>query len=274
MGLDRTSCVIAFGGGVIGDLAGFFAGTFMRGIKLVQAPTTLLAMADSSIGGKTAITTALAKNIAGTFKQPEFVWINPKFLSTLPQREIKNGMAEILKYAFTFDTKFYDYLVGVFQKGINTTQNFEHIIYKCCSYKASVVVKDEKDTKGIREILNFGHTLAHAIETQTKYKKFLHGEAVAIGALFAAGLSRVLGLCKIEVFDQVKVLLSSADLIFPTKGLNASDLVRLMKKDKKTVDGKIKFVLLKGLGLAVCGYSVADKKIETELKKFLKETDK
>ncbi len=188
-GIDRKSCAIAFGGGVVGDVAGFFAATYMRGINYIQVPTTLLAMTDSSIGGKTAVNIKGGKNIAGVFYQPDLVWINSTFLSTLTERHIKNGIAEIIKYAFTFDKKFYDYLSDTMGNGTILPKNFDYIIYQSCSYKARVVEKDEKEATGLRAVLNFGHTFAHALETATKYKKFLHGEAVAIGMLFAIKLS-------------------------------------------------------------------------------------
>jgi 3-dehydroquinate synthase len=270
-GLDRKSCVLAFGGGVIGDLAGFFASTYMRGIKLIQIPTTLLAMTDSSVGGKTAITTSGAKNIAGTFKQPNLVWINSDFLNALPRKEIRNGFAEVIKYSLTFDKKFFDWLLLSFKKVILFRErfDFDQIIYKCCAYKAEVVGKDEKDIKGIREALNFGHTLAHSIETYTGYKKFLHGEAVGIGMLFAAQLSAACGLADKKLYEEVRNILSFANLIFDIRGFEAAKLLALMKKDKKSYGGEIRFVLLKDIGKVVCGYIVDDKIVLKELKKFI-----
>ena len=270
-GLNRKSAVIAFGGGVVGDLAGFFASTYMRGIKLIQVPTTLLAMTDSSVGGKTAVTTESAKNIAGTFKQPELVWINSEFLSTLPTRQLRNGMAEVLKYAIAFDKKFYAWLLAALQKQKLSAKDFDHIIYRSCFYKAAVVEKDEKDEKGIREILNLGHTLAHAIETQTKYKRFLHGEAVAIGLLFAVKLSCALGLAGKNLYEDTRCLLSKAGLTFDLKGLKAEQLFALMKKDKKAVGGQIRFVLLKDIGKTVCAVSVKEEMLQKEIKNFLRE---
>ncbi|MDR2772057.1 MAG: 3-dehydroquinate synthase [Elusimicrobiota bacterium] len=269
-GIDRKSCAIAFGGGVIGDLAGFFSSTYMRGIKLIQVPTTLLAMTDSSVGGKTAITTSKAKNIAGTFKQPDLVWINSSYLKTLPQRQIDNGFAEVVKYAFTFDKNFFDWLLRKFQKKIFTDKDFNYIIYKCCSYKAQVVKKDERDVLGIREVLNFGHTLAHAIETQTKYKTFLHGEAVAIGMLFAAQVSVSVGLADNMVWGEVRDMLFAAGLNFNLGKFDAENLVSLMKQDKKSFSRKLSFVLLKDIGNPICGYNIDDKTALFELKKFLK----
>ncbi|MDR3113137.1 MAG: 3-dehydroquinate synthase, partial [Endomicrobium sp.] len=170
-GIDRKSAVIALGGGVVGDVSGFFAATYMRSVKFVQVPTTLLAMSDSSVGGKTAVNVAGGKNIAGVFYQPSFVWINPFYLSTLDQRQLNAGLAEIIKYAFVFDKDFYAYLLNLLQSGFIGEKDFEYIIYKSCSFKAGVVEKDEFETKGLREVLNFGHTFAHALETYTGYKK-------------------------------------------------------------------------------------------------------
>ncbi|MDR1695944.1 MAG: 3-dehydroquinate synthase [Endomicrobium sp.] len=268
-GIDRKSCVIALGGGVAGDVAGFFASTYMRGVKYVQVPTTLLAMTDSSVGGKTAVNTSGGKNIAGTFYQPSFVWIDPLFLATLPERHIKNGMAEIIKYAFVFDKKFYDYLYGLLEKGVITSEDFGSMIYKSCRYKADIVEKDEKETKGLREVLNFGHTFGHALETYTGYGRFLHGEAVAAGMLFAARLSVSLKLCGKDVYTRVLELLQAAELTFDLKGINAAKILELMKKDKKSVDGQIRFVLLKGIGKNIAGRHVKDSIVRRELKKFL-----
>ncbi|MCL2335009.1 MAG: 3-dehydroquinate synthase [Endomicrobia bacterium] len=268
-GMDRKSCAVAFGGGVVGDAAGFFASTYMRGIRYVQVPTTLLAMTDSSVGGKTAVNTSGGKNIAGAFCQPSLVWINPDYLATLPERQIKNGLAEVVKYAFTFDAKFHDYISDMFESGIISSEDFEYMILKSCGYKASVVEKDEKETKGLREVLNFGHTLAHAIETYTEYKKFLHGEAVAAGMLFAAQLSARVKMCGMDTYFEVKNLLESAGLLLKLGTLNADKLLALMKKDKKSVGGDIRFVLLKNVGKAITGVRVPDKIVRETLIKFL-----
>ena len=265
-GIDRKSVVVAFGGGVVGDCAGFFAATYMRGIKFVQVPTTLLAMTDSSVGGKTGVNTAFAKNIVGAFYQPSFVWINAGFIETLPVRQIRNGMAEIVKYAFTFSVKFYDYLSDKFQNSRFDITDFEEIIYKSCLFKAQIVLKDEKETKGLREVLNFGHTLAHAVETATGYKKYLHGEAVAIGMLFAARLSA--DIYKNEkIYDKVKELLSAAGLLFKMPAISSQKLISLMKRDKKSVSGKIKFVLIPKIGKFKTGVEVDEKTIITALHK-------
>jgi 3-dehydroquinate synthase len=266
LGIDRKSCAIAFGGGVIGDIAGFFAATYMRGIDFIQIPTTLLAMTDSSVGGKTAINVPEGKNIAGTFYQPKLVWINTFFLESLPGRQIKNGLAEIIKYAFIFDKKFYNYLANLFENEIISSKDFDYIIYKSCFYKAKVVEKDEKETIGLRAVLNFGHTYAHCLETATNYNKFLHGEAVAIGMLFAAKLSLELKICKSEVYYKIKNMLNLIAFNLDTKN-NPIKFLSLMKKDKKSVDGNINFVLIKDIG-EVINKQVADKMVLNVLKKF------
>jgi 3-dehydroquinate synthase len=249
-GIDRKSCAIAFGGGVVGDTAGFFAATYMRGIDFIQIPTTLLAMTDSSIGGKTALNITNGKNIAGVFYQPKLVWINTSFLESLPERQIRNGLAEIIKYAFIFDYKFYNYLANLLGNEIILSKDFDYMIYKSCSYKAKVVEKDEKETNGLRAVLNFGHTYAHALETVTHYKKFLHGEAVAIGMLFAAQLSLKLKLCGQETYNKVEKLLNLAAFNLDTKN-KPKQFLALMKKDKKSVNGNINFVLIKDIGKTV-----------------------
>lgn len=272
--IDRKSCVVALGGGVVGDVAGFFAATYMRGIKFIQIPTTLLAMADSSVGGKTAVNTLGGKNIAGAFYQPSFVWISPKYLETLSARQIRNGLAEVIKYAFIFDNKFYNYLQETLEQGIISSRDFSYMIAKSCSFKAKVVEKDEKETKGTRELLNFGHTLAHAIETATGYKQFLHGEAVAIGMLFAARLSVELKLCKKETYNKVENLLKTMVFGLNISPLKAKTIVNLMKQDKKSLNGNIRFVLLKDIGKSVSGIAVDNKKVEKALRAFILDNKK
>ena len=273
-GIDRKSCVIALGGGVVGDVAGFFAATYMRGIKFVQVPTTLLAMTDSSVGGKTAVNTKGGKNIAGAFYQPSLVWINSSFLSTLSKRQIKSGMAEVVKYALAFDKKFCEYLLKIFKSAEIKPRDYDYMIFKSCAYKARVVERDEKETKGLRESLNFGHTLAHALETYTGYKKFLHGEAVAAGMLFAAKLSASEGACEKGVLEKVEKIIRAAGFAFSLKKMNAGKLAELMKKDKKSLGGNIRFVLLKSIGKTANGIEVGDKKTERVLREFLTASNK
>lgn len=269
-GFDRKSCVIALGGGVVGDVAGFFAATYMRGVKYAQVPTTLLSMSDSSVGGKTAVNTSGGKNTAGVFYQPSLVWINSSYLQTLAPRHMRNGTAEAVKYALIFDRKFYDYLYGLFLNGVVSSADFEYIAYKSCGYKKAIVEKDEKETKGLREKLNFGHTLAHALETYTGYKTFLHGEAVAAGMLFAADLSYGLNFCSKEVYAATAAILREAGFSFDLSGINAGRLVSLMTRDKKSVDGKVRFVILKDIGKAESGIIIEKKILKKRLEAFIK----
>jgi len=260
IGIDRKFTVLALGGGVVGDTAGFFASTYMRGIKIIQVPTSLLAMVDSSVGGKTGVNVEKGKNIAGTFYQPKFVFINIQFLKSLSPEHIKNGMAEIIKYAVSFDEKFFGRLDLILKKSIITEQDFKEIIYKCCKFKADIVQKDEKEVSGVRELLNFGHTFAHALETITKYKYFLHGEAVAVGILFAAMLAEKIKFCDSSTKQKIEEILSNAGFDHKISGkLNRNMLLNLMKKDKKSVSRIIRFVLPKKIGQICSGIEVDDK---------------
>lgn len=242
--LDRKSCILALGGGVCGDIAGFAASVYMRGIDYIQIPTTLLAMVDSSVGGKTAIDLPEGKNLVGTFYQPKGVMIDVSMLSTLPKREIAAGLAEVIKYAMILDEDFFVYLKKNLSR-INSSDLdvFSHIIEKCCSLKADIVSKDEKE-HSLRAILNFGHTFGHALEMVSGYYNFIHGEAVAIGMLMACDLAINLGC-----FDKVKTEVLSSILEgvnLPVKsGLNieAKTIYAAMMSDKKTNNGKISFVI-------------------------------
>lgn len=270
-GVDRQYNVIALGGGVVGDISGLFASTYMRGLNLIQVPTTLLAMVDSSIGGKTAVNTDNGKNIIGTFYQPKFTFINPVFLKTLDMKQLKNGMAEVIKYAVSFDEKFFNQLSYKVNNSILTDEDFNEIIYKCCKFKADVVNQDERETKGIRQFLNFGHTFAHALETITKYKKFLHGEAVAIGMLFAVKLAVKTNFCTKDIEPKIKDLLESFCFdLKPKIKCDIKDLLNLMKKDKKSVSQKIKFVLPLKIGKVVSNIEVQDKTVLQTIEEILK----
>jgi 3-dehydroquinate synthase len=201
---DRNSLIIAFGGGVIGDMSGFIASIFLRGIDFIQIPTTLLSMVDSSVGGKTGVNNKYGKNLIGAFYQPEAVYIDTHFLSTLPKREFSAGMAEVIKMAVMFDEKFFKDLE-------ENNIKIEEIIYKAIELKAWVVSEDEKE-KGIRSVLNYGHTFAHVIENITNYKKYLHGEAVAIGMVMANRLAIKLGYFSEEENKRVINLLKRYSL--------------------------------------------------------------
>jgi 3-dehydroquinate synthase len=246
---ERKSCVVALGGGVIGDLAGFAAATYLRGVPYVQVPTTLLAQVDSSVGGKTAIDHANGKNLIGAFYQPKLVLIDVALLKTLPRREMAAGLAEVIKYGVIEDPVLFAKL----EAGIDRLLQLEtdwliETIATCCAIKARVVEVDERD-EDYRAVLNFGHTVGHALEAVTGYKRFLHGEAVGIGMVKAAALSLQQGFCDRESFARILRLIEQAELpsaipadVAPTA------LIEAMEVDKKVAAGKIKFVMCAGLG--------------------------
>lgn len=271
VGLDRKYTVVALGGGVVGDVAGLFAATYMRGLDFIQVPTSLLAMVDSSIGGKTGIDLEMGKNVVGAFYQPKFVYVNSDFIKTLKPEHIKNGMGEVIKYAVTFSTKFFDELNIILNKSIISKKDFNKIIYESCKFKAKIVEEDEKERKGIRELLNFGHTFGHALETVTKYKKYLHGEAVVIGMLFVAELSDKIKFCDNITKQKIRDIVVNAG--FKDKinlKVNSGKLLELMKKDKKSVSKKIRFVLPQKIGKAVTGMEIKDSIILKTIEEFIK----
>jgi 3-dehydroquinate synthase len=247
-GLDRSSQIIALGGGVIGDLAGFIASTYMRGIHFVQIPTSLLAQVDSSIGGKVAINHPLAKNIIGSFYQPKCVLMNIRTLATLPRRELAAGMAELIKHGIIRDEELLAWLennmVKIMEPSIDLLTEG---IYRSCKIKADVVSQDEKE-HGLRAILNFGHTIGHAVEAASGYGACIHGEAVSIGMVAEAYLSKILGLVDDEYVARIKQTLSRAGLPVHVPDLDSSRLLELMRHDKKNTQGKIVFVLPVGPG--------------------------
>ena len=253
-GLDRKSVIIALGGGVVGDLAGFVAATFMRGINLIQIPTTLLAQVDSSVGGKTAVNHALGKNLIGAFHQPRAVFIDLNFLTTLPEREIKSGLGEVVKYGVISDADFFAYLEdnaeNILRRDVAT---LAHIVKRSCEIKAEVVSADEREA-GLRRILNFGHTLAHAVEEQTAYEKYRHGEAVAIGMLAAAMISCELGKTSGANVARLENLLRRFDMVTNCAGLDADKLYDVTFRDKKAVGGVVNWVLMRDFGdVEICG---------------------
>ena len=252
---DRNTVIFALGGGVVGDMAGFAAATFMRGIPFVQVPTTLLAQVDSSVGGKTAINHPLGKNMIGAFYQPKAVICNLETLSTLPSRELSAGLAEVIKYGPIFDMDFMQWLeTSVEQLLAKDMKSLAFAVQRSCEIKAAVVGQDERET-GLRAILNFGHTFGHAIEAGMGYGVWLHGEGVAAGMVMAAELSRRLGMVDEAFVQRLKSLIERAGL--PVRGpvLDASDnagrYLELMRIDKKSEAGEIRFVLIDGPGKAV-----------------------
>ncbi|MCW5321848.1 3-dehydroquinate synthase [Verminephrobacter aporrectodeae subsp. tuberculatae] len=253
-GCDRKTVLFALGGGVIGDVTGFAAATYMRGIAFVQIPTTLLAQVDSSVGGKTAINHRLGKNMIGAFYQPRLVICDLEMLATLPQRELSAGLAEVIKYGPIADMALMDWLEASLDAVLAKDRGaLAHVVRRSCEIKAWVVGQDEKET-GLRAILNFGHTFAHAIEAGMGYGVWLHGEAVAAGMVMAAELSRRLGLVDGFFVQRLTTLIQRAGL--PVRGpvINAADnagrYLDLMRVDKKSEAGEIRFVVIDGPGKA------------------------
>jgi 3-dehydroquinate synthase len=245
MGLTRGGLVVALGGGVTGDLAGFAAATWMRGVGLVQIPTTLLAQVDSSVGGKTAIDIGAGKNLVGAFHQPRLVVIDPLVLKTLPPREYAAGMAEVIKYGAIASPA----LFGQLESG-RPGGDIADIIHECCRIKRDVVIEDEFDT-GLRMTLNFGHTFGHAIETKYGYGRYNHGEAVAGGMRIAARVGEMLGVTEAGTEERISRLLSRYDLDVRE---NTDGLISIMKRDKKAAGAGVNLVLLKNIGEATIKY--------------------
>lgn len=246
---NRNNLIIALGGGVVGDLTGFLAATFMRGVPFVQLPTSLLAQVDSSVGGKTAINHPTGKNMIGAFYQPEMVVIDPDFLKTLPPREFKTGMAEIIKHGLIADKDLADYLFersnGIFKLG---KEELIHIIYRSCQIKADIVMEDEKE-RGKRALLNYGHTIGHALEAVTAYKKYNHGEAVAIGMLGAARLANSLRLLEKSDLEFIEKLISLYDLPL-THQEDPKAVFTALFRDKKVKNDSLRWVLIDRIGNA------------------------
>lgn len=247
-GLDRKSAIIALGGGVVGDLAGFIAATYMRGIPFVQIPTSLLAQVDSSVGGKVAVNHRLGKNMIGAFYQPKCVFIDLACLSTLPKRELFTGLGEIVKYGVIYDEAFFSYLEEHAEAILDLhPEETEHLVVRSCEIKAAVVGEDEREA-GLRAILNFGHTMGHAIEKETRYVRYNHGEAVAVGMMGAAYLSRELGLVGDAEVERLRGLLERFSLPTKAEGCTEDGMYAAIFHDKKAVDGKVKWILMEGVG--------------------------
>ena len=248
-GADRKSSVVAVGGGVVGDLAGFVAATYARGVAFLQVPTTLLAQVDSSVGGKVGINLPGAKNMVGAFWQPRGVLIDTDVLSTLPAREFQAGMAEVVKYGVILDADFFEYLE---ERGdaIHERQPavLQHLIARCCQLKADVVQADERELSGQRAVLNYGHTFCHAIEAVTGYGRFLHGEAVAIGMLCASRLAERLGRIDDRITQRQHELLTALKLPTQVPEVDSTELLAAMQRDKKAEHGRLRFVLPSRLG--------------------------
>ncbi|SCY11549.1 3-dehydroquinate synthase [Alkaliphilus peptidifermentans] len=241
--LTRKSKVIAFGGGVVGDIAGFCASIYMRGIDFIQIPTTLLAQVDSSVGGKTAINLPQGKNLVGTFYQPKSVLIYTDILNTLPTKQLLSGIGEVIKYGVIHDYSFLQYIKRNLSKikALDTT-SITYVIKTCCEIKSEIVCLDEKEL-GFRKILNFGHTVGHGLETITDYKVYTHGEAVLIGMYIEAKLSMLLELISIEYFNEIIDVITDCYDNVKLDNICLEKLIDSMVKDKKNQNGKISFVL-------------------------------
>jgi len=247
-GLDRRSPIFALGGGVVGDLAGFIAATYMRGVPFVQLPTSLLAQVDSSVGGKVAVDHALGKNLIGAFYQPDAVFIELDCLRTLPPREIYTGLGEIIKYGIIYDAAFFKFLEDNQADVLSLSPAAAgHMIARSCEIKAAVVSQDEKES-GLRRILNFGHTIGHTIEKETGYVRYNHGEAVAIGMAGAADISVQLGLIPQSTADRVNNLIAALHLPLQAAGCTVEGMYADIFHDKKTVGGKVNWVLMTDIG--------------------------
>jgi 3-dehydroquinate synthase len=249
---ERRHLIVAVGGGVIGDMAGFVAATYLRGMPFVQVPTTLLAMMDASIGGKVAVDLPQGKNLVGAFYQPKFVLSDVKTLVSLPERELNSGWAEAIKHGLILDQD----LLGIFENRVNEVRSLDRdiateIIRKSVAIKANVVSRDERETLGIRILLNYGHTIGHAIESSTGYTKYLHGEAVSIGMMAAAKIGQFVGVLREEEVIRQEDVLKAYGLPVKAQGLDAKEIIKATTSDKKTSDGIVNWVLLKGLGNAV-----------------------
>lgn len=274
-GAHRDCLIIALGGGVVGDLAGFVAANYMRGVPYIQVPTTLLAQVDASIGGKTAVNHPRGKNLIGAFYQPKLVFIDVKTLTSLPVRELRTGLAEIVKYGMIKDAGFFKFLeenahhlhTRAFEKDDTlraALKLWQTIVAESAKIKAEVVEKDEKEAK-LRMILNFGHTVGHAIESLTRYRSYNHGEAVAIGMVAASLISQKLGVSEPSVMDRLCRLFDKLGLPSEIKGFPAAKILAGINLDKKVIDGRVNFVLPEKLGKVIIRDNVPSEVVKQAL---------
>jgi 3-dehydroquinate synthase len=262
---DRGSAIVAIGGGVIGDMAGFAAATFLRGVPIVQVPTTLLAQVDAAIGGKTGVNHPLGKNLIGAFHQPAAVIVDPELLATLPRREFRAGLYETIKYGAIASRTLFDsidaQLPALFAR---ETTALVAVIAESCRIKAAIVSEDERES-GRRRVLNFGHTAGHALESVTKYRRFRHGEAVAYGMMTAANLARTRGVMSQDDRDALQALIVRMGPLPPVGDLEASHVVEAVSRDKKVVDGKLHYVLPTTIGSTVIATDVTSTELGAAL---------
>lgn len=250
-GFNRDCTIVALGGGVIGDMAGYAAASFQRGVNFVQIPTTLLSQVDSSVGGKTGINHPLGKNMIGAFKQPEAVLADMAVLNTLPDRELSAGMAEVIKYALLGDVEFLTWLEQHMSALMQRDKDLlAEAVYRCCQHKAEIVARDETE-KGDRALLNLGHTFGHAIESYMGYGEWLHGEAVAVGMVMAAELSQRMDWISVDDVARVKAILQHANLPVQSPSIPLDEFLAYMSHDKKVLNGQLRLILLKSLGQAI-----------------------
>ena len=266
--MNRDAVVLALGGGVVGDMAGFAAATYQRGVGLVQIPTTLLAQVDSSVGGKTGVNHPGGKNLIGAFYQPLAVIADTNTLATLPDRELRAGLAEVIKYGCVWDPLLFDWVDN--NMALLLARDSEAITYaiaRSCEIKATVVAQDERE-HNLRAILNFGHTFGHAIEAATAYEMFLHGEAVALGMLMASDLSHRLGLLEAATRERVRSILVKAGLPTQAPRIGAHRALQLMQMDKKVLAGSVRLVLLEKLGRAIVVGKYAQSALDATLTEY------
>ncbi len=267
-GLERSSTIVALGGGVIGDMAGFAAATWLRGIPFVQVPTSLLAMVDASIGGKTGVNHAKGKNLIGAFHQPRLVWIDPQFLATLPTRELQSALAEVIKYGVIQDPELFAFLETL--PTLSPYQAFdpaalEHILIRSAESKAQVVMADEKES-GLRAILNYGHTLGHALESLTHYRQYLHGEAVAVGMVAAGAIAQELGWWDPDAAHRQQELIRRCGLpVSWPDGIPDQQVQNALQADKKVKDGRVRFILPTRIGHVQITDAVPNRVIQAAL---------
>ena len=248
LGLNRKSKLVAFGGGVVGDIAGFCASIYMRGLPFIQIPTSLLAQVDSSVGGKTGVNFGGGKNMVGSFYQPQAVLIDSNSLKTLDRRELISGIGEVIKYGVIYDYDFLDFIGDNLGKILNLDESILKIVIKrCCEIKAEIVSRDERET-GLRKILNFGHTLGHGIESVSSYKKYNHGEAVIIGMYYESLMANKLAYIKDDYCNKILSILRKTGIFLDIKELPLQNLLTSMTRDKKNQGGDISFILPRGRG--------------------------
>ena len=266
--MNRDATVLALGGGVVGDIAGFAAAAYQRGIGYVQMPTTLLAQVDSSVGGKTGVNHPGGKNLIGAFYQPRAVIADTDVLATLPDRELKSGLAEVIKHGCVWDPLLFNWLERkIPQLLARDAEALTYAISRSCEIKATVVARDERE-HDLRAILNFGHTFGHAIEAATGYEKYLHGEAVGLGMIIAADLSHRLGMIDGAVKERLRELLARTGLPVEAPRIGAARAYELMQMDKKVMAGAIRLVLLEKLGRAIVTADYSQKALDAALAEF------